>query len=234
MTIDTGDFLTRLRRLFRLRVHDATRAVEDLERDTILCLSRAAEHRDPETGNHLARMASYSRLIAEGIGRPAGEVRLIHAAAPMHDVGKIGIPDSVLLKPGPLTQEEVAVMRQHTVYGYEILAGSSSPLLTVAAEIALTHHEQFDGSGYPQGLAGTEIPLVGRITALADVFDALTSVRPYKPAWPLATARRHIVEHSGSHFDPDCVQVLVERWDEVCGIAGAYADADADAGMVSG
>ncbi len=177
--------------------------------------ARAAEHRDPETGDHLVRMAAYARLIAEALGLPSEEVDLIHTAAPMHDIGKIGIPDHILLKPDRLTPEEMAVMQQHTVIGQEILTGSTAPLLRTAAEIAVSHHERFDGGGYPHRLHGESVPLAGRITALADVFDALASVRPYKPAWSPDQARDYIVQSSGSHFDPICVDAFLRRWPDV-------------------
>jgi len=196
-------------------VRRATRSVVEREREAVLFLCRAAEHRDNETAAHLMRMAAYSRLIAEGLGCEAEMVDLIFTAAPMHDIGKIGIPDSILLKPGPLTADEVAEMRHHTTYGWEILAGSGSPLLQIAAEIAHCHHERYDGDGYPRGLAGSAIPLVGRITAVADVFDALTSRRPYKPAWTLDEARAHLAAERGSHFDPGCTDALLANWDEV-------------------
>ena len=227
--IDEVEFLTRVRNLLALsrshraladraswlagEVRRATRALVEREREAVLVLSRAAEHRDPETGAHLVRMAGYARVIAAGLSLPAEQVETIHAAAPMHDVGKIGIPDTILLKPGRLDAAEVEAMRRHTIYGWEILRGSTSPLLQVAADIALRHHERFDGSGYPDGLAGGDIPLVGRITALADVFDALTSTRPYKRAWPMDEARAHIESERGRHFDPACVDSLFSAWD---------------------
>lgn len=237
--VDDSEFLARIRNLLRLHqshrilttrsqwlaeeVARATRTLVQRERETILFLSRAAEHRDPETGDHLVRMAAYARIVAEGMGQPADFVELIHTAAPMHDVGKIGIPDHILLKSGRLTACEVAIMQQHTVYGHEILAGSSSPLLLLAAEIALSHHERFDGAGYPNGLRGAAIPLAGRITALADVFDALTSVRPYKEAWPVQRARAYVLAESGAHFDPACVEAFRARWPEIREVAARYA-----------
>lgn len=226
--IDEIEFVTRVSNLLALsrstralanraqwlasEVRKATRALVEREREAVLVLSRAAEHRDPETGAHLVRMAGYSRVIAEGLGLPAEEVEMIHVAAPMHDVGKIGLPDTILLKPGKLTAEEFETMKLHTVYGWEILRGSSSPLLQMAAEIALNHHEKYDGTGYPAGLNGSRIPLVGRITALADVFDALTSVRPYKSAWRMDDARTFIAGERGHHFDPACVDSLFASW----------------------
>lgn len=234
---DEIEFLARARNLLKLRrnhlalcnrsqwladeVRKATRAMAEREREAILFLSRAAEHRDPETGDHLVRMGTYSRLIAEALGLSANEVDLIHTAAPMHDIGKIGIPDHILLKPGKLSSEEMSIMQQHAVIGYEILADSTSPLLRMAAEIAYSHHERFDGAGYPRGLHGDCIPLVGRITALADAFDALASARPYKPAWPLDQARDHVVQSRGRHFDPICVEAFLSCWPDVLKVAAS-------------
>jgi putative two-component system response regulator len=143
----------------------------------------------------------------------------------MHDVGKIATPDSILLKPGKLTNEEFAIMREHTVHGYHILAGNTSEILTVAAEVALNHHERYDGAGYPNHIAGDAIPLSGRIVAVADVFDALSSKRPYKEAWPLEKARAYMVENRGLHFDPLCVDAFLSRWSEVVQIAKLHAEA---------
>jgi len=194
------------------------------EKEAIFRLSRAAEYRDPETGAHLLRMSNYTRLIARQLGLPIAEQEMLQEAAPMHDIGKVGIPDAILLKPGRLTEQEMETMRQHPVFGHEILNGSVSPLLQCAAVVALSHHEKFDGSGYPQRLAGEAIPLWGRIVAVADVFDALTSARPYKPAWPLERAREFLQSQRGLHFDPQCVDVLLQAWPEVMAIRQQYAD----------
>ena len=163
-------------------VRNATREIAAREREVIHRLSRASEYRDPETGAHLVRMAQYARLLAANLGLPEWEQHLILDAAPMHDIGKVGIPDGILLKPGRLTADEMTTMRTPPQIGADILKGSASALLQAAATIALTHHEKYDGSGYPHGLAAAQIPLYGRIVAVADVFDALTSARPYKPA----------------------------------------------------
>jgi putative two-component system response regulator len=199
-------------------VRKATAAIAERDREIILRLSRAAEYRDPETGAHLLRMAAYAALTARGLGLSADECALVRDAAPLHDIGKVGIADSILLKPGPLTSEEVRCMRDHARIGADILEGSNSPLLQVAAQIALSHHEKFDGSGYPQGLAGTAIPLYGRIAAVADVFDALTSERPYKKGWPLEAAAAHLRAGAGTQFDPACVRALLADWPAVCAI----------------
>ncbi len=178
-------------------------------------LLRAAERRDDDTGNHIVRMAEAARVIARRLGLDDETVRLIHGAAPMHDVGKIGVPDAVLLKPGRLDDDERRIMESHVEEGYEILRDSTIPLVQVAAEIACTHHERWDGTGYPRGLSGDAIPLSGRIAAVADVFDALASDRPYKVAWPPAKALDYLVQNSGKQFDPRCVQAFVEGWSEI-------------------
>lgn len=193
----------------RREVDAATAELARREEEIIFRLARAAEYRDPETGRHIARMASLSAAIARTIGQPEEYCREIYLAAPMHDVGKIGVSDTILLKPGLLTQEERDAMQHHAVFGKEILSGSQSRLIQLAADIALTHHEKWDGSGYPNRLAGDAIPLAGRIAAVADVYDALTSERPYKAAWSHERAMAHIQAEAGRHFDPACVAALV-------------------------
>ncbi|MDE2594546.1 MAG: HD domain-containing protein, partial [Burkholderiales bacterium] len=205
-------------------VSKATAAIVARERETVLKLARAAEYRDPETGAHLLRMAHYSQLIARELGWSQADQDLILDAAPMHDIGKVGTPDQILLKPGRLDDEEMAIMREHAAIGFEILDGSTSPFLQMAAVIALTHHEKFDGSGYPKRLVGDAIPLVGRIVAVADVFDALTSERPYKKAWEVERAVDFLKENSGSHFDPMCVQVFLDHLDEALAIKARFQD----------
>ncbi len=238
--LDNTEFLARAKNMLALRsshkaladrsawladeVRRATEKIVVQERETIFCLSRAAEYRDPETGGHILRMAHYSQLIARRLGLPQDQQALLLAAAPMHDIGKVGTPDLILLKPGKLTDEEFQIMKQHAVIGYKVLSTSSSPLLQVAAEIAHTHHEKFDGSGYPRGLKGTDIALFGRIVAVADVFDALTSERPYKKAWPLEQARQFLIDGAGQHFDPDCVAAFVAGWDEAMEIKQRFVD----------
>ena len=185
----------------------------------IRCLGRAAEYKDNETGMHVIRMSYYARAIAEALQLDADYVETLFLAAPMHDVGKIGIPDAVLLKPGKLSPEEWAIMQTHCAIGAEIIGNDDSPIISMARSIALHHHEKWDGSGYPQGLAGEAIPLEGRIIALADVFDALTSVRPYKRAWSFDEAMRFIQAEAGKHFDPTLTLLLdslVPRFREIC------------------
>ncbi len=206
------------------KVDEATAGILAREQEMIIRLSRAAEFRDPETGAHILRMANYSRLIGGELGLSESEQDLILRAAPMHDVGKIAIPDYILLKPGRLTAEEMEIMKRHAEYGYELLRGSQSTLLDAAAVIAYSHHEKYDGSGYPLGLKGGDIPLHGRIVAVADVFDALTSDRPYKAAWPLDKALAFLREGAGGHFDPRCVEAFMARLDEVLVIRARYQD----------
>jgi putative two-component system response regulator len=199
-------------------VSAATAAYAEREEEIILRLAQAAEFRDGTTGLHIQRVAKYCRLIGEALGLAEDACRTLYLAAPMHDLGKIAIGDAILLKPGKLSPEERAVMEQHTAYGYRLLAGGQSDLVRAAADIAWCHHERWDGSGYPRGLAGAEIPLFARIAAVADVFDALASERPYKKAWPAAQAKEHIAQNSGRHFDPACVSAFLKRWDDVLAI----------------
>jgi putative two-component system response regulator len=205
-------------------VQKATAEIAAREREAIIRLSRAAEFRDPDTGAHLLRMAAYAHLVATRLGLDQAECDLIREAAPMHDIGKVGIPDCVLLKPGPLDALELAVMRTHPQIGADILAGSSSPLLQAGAVIAISHHERYDGGGYPHGLAGEAIPLYGRIVAVADVFDALTSARPYKIGWELSRAVAHMRAGAGSHFDPRCVEALLSDVGALVAIQQRYHD----------
>ena len=205
-------------------VSKATAEIAAREKEAILRLSRAAEYRDPETGSHLLRMSNYTRLVAAQLGLPPAEQELLLEASPMHDIGKVGTPDHILLKPGRLTPEEFEIMKQHATIGYEILRDSVSPLLQCAAKLAMAHHEKFDGSGYPQGLAGEAIPLHGRIVAVADVFDALTSERPYKKAWTLEAAVDFLKTNAGSHFDPVCVEAFLAVWPQVLEIRQRYQD----------
>lgn len=206
------------------QVMQATREVRTRERETLMKLAKAGEYRDQETGNHIVRMSRYARLIAEELRLSAMECDEIEAAAPMHDIGKIGIPDHILLKAGRHTPDEQLIMRRHPLIGHEILADSPSRYLQMGAVIALGHHEHFDGKGYPQGLAGEEIPLAARIVAVADVFDALTSNRPYKPAWTFQDALGFIQSERGKHFDPDCVRAFELRIDAVAAIMRELRD----------
>lgn len=205
-------------------VDERTHEIREREKELIFRMSRAAEFRDPETGAHIQRMAYYSQIIAKGLGLDEAVQKLILEASPMHDVGKIGIPDYILLKPGKLSPEEFEVMKTHAKLGHELLDDSGSGILRAGAEIALTHHEKYDGSGYPNGLAGTKIPLFGRIVAVADVFDALTSERPYKKAWSMNDAVKFLEDGRGKHFDPMCVEAFLAGWDDVLEIRQRFQD----------
>jgi putative two-component system response regulator len=169
-------------------------------------------------------MSYYSKILAEHYGLPAQECELILNASPMHDIGKLGIPDSILLKPGRLTHEEFTVMKTHTTIGARLLENARSPITETARIIALTHHEKWDGNGYPHGLAGENIPLVGRIVAITDVFDALTSERPYKSAWPIEKAIEEIKRSAGTHFDPELVEYFIKALPEMLEISQMYRD----------
>ncbi len=189
-------------------VKKATMEIENREEEIIFRLSRAAEYRDDDTGQHIKRMAFYSYTIAQALNLDNKFTEMILKASPMHDVGKIAIPDEILLKPGKLTKEEFEIIKTHTLSGYKILENSDIELLKLSAEIALTHHEKFNGKGYPNELKGNKIPLSGRICAVADVFDALTSKRPYKDPWPVEKALNLLKEERGNHFDPDCIDAF--------------------------
>ena len=183
--------------------------------DTIHRLARAAEYKDDETLGHIMRMSRYSAMLAQKLGMSDKEVQDILYAAPMHDVGKVGIPDSILMKPGRLTPEEFEIIKTHTVIGANLLAYSKSEILKLAEEIALFHHEKWNGKGYPQGLSGEKIPLSARIVGLADVFDALTSKRPYREPYPITDSIDIIARSRGEDFDPKVVDVLLRHMDEV-------------------
>jgi putative two-component system response regulator len=200
-------------------VATATKRLAEREEEIILRLALAVEYRDNDTGEHTLRVAKYSRLIAEQLGLPPRLCRDIYLAAPLHDVGKVAIPDHILLKPGRLTEEEMAVIRTHATIGERILADSSCELIQLGAQIASSHHERWDGAGYPGGLKETAIPIAARVVAVADVFDALTTRRPYKEPMPLDVARSYLVEHSGRQFDPACVDAFLSRWADVVSIA---------------
>lgn len=190
-------------------VKSATAEIRAREKETLMRLARAGEHKDYDTAMHLQRMSLYSRALAESIGLSDEEAEIIELAAPLHDIGKIGIPDNILLKKGALDSDEMKIMRKHPIIGYEILQGSPSKYLQKGGEIALAHHERYDGTGYPYALKANEIPLAARIVAVADVFDALTSIRPYKEAWSIDQALAYLRDESGKHFDPELVRVML-------------------------
>ena len=205
---------------------DAQRLVEQEQTRIILRLTQLSGYRDEETGNHMRRMAHIAVLIAEDLGLDKHFREMLLLAAPMHDIGKVGIPDRILLKPGRLDAAEWTVMQTHTNIGYDLLKDSNSEMMRLGAEIAHTHHEKYNGTGYPLGLAGEAIPLAGRIVAAADVFDALVNVRHYKPAWNLGEALDLLRRESGQHFDPACVTALLRRTGEVMDIQNQYTDPD--------
>ncbi|GAB3252091.1 HD domain-containing phosphohydrolase [Chitinimonas naiadis] len=238
--IDNHEFVARIRNMLSLRasqlamaqraswleeeVAKATASIREREKEMIVRLSRAAELRDPETGAHLMRMANYAAIIARELGWSSSEQELMLTAAPMHDIGKVGIPDAVLLKPGRLNEGELILMQTHPSIGHQLLAASDAPLLQLAAQIALSHHEKFDGTGYPNKLAGESIPECGRIVAVADVFDALMSDRPYKRAWTLDATLQLLKDQRGKHFDPRCVDAFLDCLDEAMQIHERYQD----------
>ncbi len=205
-------------------VVERTRALVEAHRNALIQLGRAAEYKDNETGMHIERMSRFSALLWREMGLPEEEEEDFRLAAGMHDLGKIGIPDRILLKPGKLDAEEWAEMARHPEIGAEIAGKASSNLLAMVQQIALTHHEKWDGSGYPRGLKGEEIPLVGRVVALADVFDALTSVRPYKPAWSVEKTVDLIHSERGRHFDPAVVDAFAKVLPEFLELMERFSD----------
>ena len=203
------------------RVRTAECHVLEREEEIIFRLALAVEYRDNDTGHHTWRVARYSQIMAEAMGLSSELCHRIYLAAPLHDVGKVAIPDGVLLKKDRLTDEEMALVRTHAAIGERILGQSPSELIRLAAAIAGGHHERWDGTGYPRGIAGRSIPLAARIVAVADVFDALTTIRPYKSAFPPDEALRCIEAEAGRHFDPACVAAFLARWDEILAICTA-------------
>lgn len=232
--VDANEFGPRVRNMLKLRqahldtrqraeqlaseVRVATAEIHERELETIMLLARMAELRDPGTGSHIRRMSRYSALIAKALGFPPAYVDEMLLASPLHDVGKLGIPDRILLKRDVLDREERLIMMEHARIGYEILKDSASKIVRFGASIALSHHERFDGGGYPRGLGGNDIPIEGRIVAVADVFDAITSERPYKSRWLLDAATDYLRRESGSHFDPECVDAFFTVFDDILAI----------------
>ena len=234
LEIENRNHRTHLEQMVKDRTDELWRAVTDLERahdeirtsheETIQRLSLAAEFRDFETAAHIKRMSLYCSLLAERLGEDPDRCEVIRLSSAMHDVGKIGIPDEILLKPGPLDKDEWKVMRTHSEIGYRILSKSRSELLNEAAQIALTHHERVDGTGYPRGLVEDEIPVMGRVAAVADVFDALTSDRVYRPAFGIPDALEIMREGRGDQFDPQIMDLFFDGMDRVLGIKDLYRD----------
>ncbi|MDL2356186.1 MAG: response regulator [Pseudomonadota bacterium] len=211
----------------RVRTHLSLVRMEELRASRLEVVQRlglAAEYRDNETGLHVIRMSHFARLLGVAAGMHAQQADDLLHAAPMHDVGKIGIPDRILQKPGPLDADEWRIMQGHAAIGASIIGEHSTGMLALARSIALTHHEKWDGSGYPHGLAGTAIPLEGRIVAIADVFDALTSVRPYKPAWTVAAAVDYLHQQKDRHFEARLVDLFVGQLPQMCAIRDRWAE----------
>lgn len=188
-------------------------------------LGKAADYRDNETGLHVVRVGNYSKLLGLASGLKPASAELLMYASMMHDIGKIGVPDHILLKPAKLTEAEFEVIKSHPGIGAEIIGDHDAEVLRMAKDVALTHHEKWNGNGYPQGLAGSDIPLVGRIVAIVDVFDALTCIRPYKTAWPVEKALELIGNEAGQHFDPELVRLFLSEEAEVRRIAVEYSEA---------
>jgi putative two-component system response regulator len=197
------------------KLQSALKKLDQAYAETIYRLSRAGEYRDEDTGTHVMRVSRYTKAIARRMGLKENFAEAFFYASPMHDIGKIGVPDAILLKPGKLNPEEWEIMKRHTTIGAQILKGSKDGVIKMAEVIALTHHEKWDGNGYPKGLKGNKIPLAGRITAIADVFDALISRRPYKEPFPLEKAFEIIKASEGSHFDPQIVSAFFDCQDEI-------------------
>lgn len=252
--VDTSELAPRVRNALLIKAHQdrlarhaeelervvqqRTQELLDAQRELVHCLARAGEYRDHETGNHTMRVGLFAGAIARQLGLAPDHVELLEQAALLHDVGKIGISDLILLKPGRLTVEEFSLMKKHCEYGRDIIQPrnfgldrrrrrqKSSPLMEMAARIAMTHHEWWNGQGYPRGLMGEEIPLEGRITALADVFDALSSPRPYKPAYPPERCLQTMSRNRGTQFDPQAFDAFEAAWDEILQIRRQFDDAD--------
>ena len=201
--------------------------IEQTQVEVIIRLGKAAEFRDDETGKHIERIAAYVNLITERLGMHREQLIMMQYAAPMHDVGKIGIPDGVLMKAGKLTPDEFKIIKLHTIIGSRILSGTNLPLLELAKEIAISHHERWDGGGYPLGLKGNEIPISGRIVAIADVFDAITSKRVYKEAWSIEKALEYLMDMRGTQFDPDIVDAFFAIEDRIIKVRQAKTDSPA-------
>ncbi|MDR2904355.1 MAG: HD domain-containing protein [Helicobacteraceae bacterium] len=232
ITSDNGFSQTDLQRLTLAATYSGTalesaqmrQEIEDTQKDVIFMMGEAGEMRSKETGNHVRRVSEYSFVIAEGYGLPTQECELLRTCSPMHDIGKVVIPDVILMKPGKLTEEEFEIMKTHAEVGYHILRNSQRKILKSAAIVAHQHHEKWNGKGYPRGVAGEEIHLFGRITAIADVFDALGSDRVYKKAWELDRILALFKEERGQHFDPKLVDVFMDRLDALLQIHDRFKD----------
>ncbi len=222
--VNTQISLLQYQRNLEQKLEERTEEIVLTRMEVIRQLGRAAEFKDNETGTHILRMSAYAKMIAEKIGLDNVRTELIFLSAPMHDIGKIGTPDHILKKEGSLTPEEWEIVKKHPLQGANIIGNHQSSLLQTARIVALTHHERFDGKGYPYGIKGYDIPLVGRIVAIADVFDALTSKRPYKEAWSFERAVEYLVEQKGQHFDPELVDSFLACIDEIKTIMAQFHD----------
>ncbi|QKF80851.1 HD domain-containing phosphohydrolase [Halarcobacter ebronensis] len=205
-------------------VQKATERLINREHETLQILGKTAEYKDPETASHVARVSNYSKLLAKEYGLSEEEQEIIFYAAPFHDLGKVGIEDKILLKPAKLDEDEFEIMKTHAQIGYEILKDSQSEYLKAGAIIALNHHEKYNGKGYPKGLKGEDIHIYGRIVAIADVFDALTSIRPYKRAWSFNEAVEFLKEEKGRHFDPKMVDIFINNLDKIENIYNSFKE----------
>lgn len=240
--VDLAEFTLRTQNLLKLKeaqslledraklleeeVAKATKNIIDREHESLIVLGKTAEFKDPETASHVARVSHYSKMLAKEYGMSEDIQEIIFYASPFHDIGKVGIADSILLKPAKLTDEEFETMKTHSTIGYEILKDSKSKYLSMGASIALTHHEKYNGKGYPNNLQGEDIPVEGRITAIADVFDALVSKRPYKKAWSFEDATALLQKESGEHFDPKLVELFLENIDKVQSIYDEFQESN--------
>jgi putative two-component system response regulator len=207
------------------QLENSNRQLEQTHIVMLQQLGRAADYRDNDTGKHVVRVGNFSKLLGLASGLPEPQAELLMYASMMHDIGKIGVPDHILLKPGKLTEEEFEVMKRHPIIGAEIIGEHDAEVMQMAKQIALGHHEKWNGKGYPRGLSGESIPLVGRIVAIADVFDALTCIRPYKRAWSIESALELIEKEAGQHFDPELSKLFLGMETEVRRIATKYSDA---------
>lgn len=210
--------------ILEAKVRERTRELEESQKEILHRLALAGEYRDNETGNHVQRVSHSSKALALAAGMDENAAELLFHASPMHDVGKIGIPDHILLRPGRLEGSELQRMRSHVEIGGKILDGHTAPVMKMAHAIAIAHHERWDGDGYPLGIAGNDIPLEARIVAICDVFDALTSVRPYKPAWPIDDAVNYVREQAGKHFDPQLVRTFLDILPAIMSIRTRFSD----------
>lgn len=210
--------------ILEAKVRERTRELEESQKEILHRLALAGEYRDNETGNHVQRVSHSSQALARAAGMNADAADMLLHASPMHDVGKIGIPDDILLRPGRLEGDELQIMRSHVEIGGKILDRHNAPVMKMAHAVAIAHHERWDGNGYPRGLAGSDIPLEARIVAICDVFDALTSVRPYKPAWAIEDAVAYVREQAGKHFDPQLAVTFLDILPEILDIRKRFSD----------